>query len=162
MLSGEPTIADDSGLEVEALGGAPGIHSARYAGPDASDADRVQKLLEQLKGVSRQRRSARFVCAAAFVWNEGEVVFLGEATGTILDAPRGNNGFGYDPVFFYEPLLKTFAELTPTEKAEVSHRGRAFQKLAAWLRESGVLDTRRSGDKIMPTADKTCASPTEG
>src|SRR5205807_7794026 len=69
-LSGEPTIADDSGLEVEALGGAPGIHSARYAGPDASDADRVQKLLEQLKGVSRQRRSARFVCAAAFVWNE--------------------------------------------------------------------------------------------
>jgi len=161
-LSGEPTIADDSGLEVEALGGAPGIHSARYAGPDASDSDRVRKLLEVLKDVSAVRRSARFVCAAAFVWEEGETVFLGEATGTILAAPRGHSGFGYDPVFFYEPLLKTFAELTPTEKAEVSHRGRAFRKLAAWVRESGVLDTRGSGDKITPTADKTFASPTEG
>jgi XTP/dITP diphosphohydrolase len=161
-LSGKPTVADDSGLEVEALGGAPGIHSARYAGSDASDGDRVAKLLVELKRVPEARKTARFVCAAAFVWEEGERVFLGETTGTILDAPRGHNGFGYDPVFFYEPLLKTFAELTPTEKADVSHRGRAFRKLAAWLRESGVLDTRRSGDKIMPTADKTCASQTEG
>jgi len=160
-LSGEPTIADDSGLEVEALGGAPGIHSARYAGPDASDSDRVRKLLEELKDVSAVRRSARFVCAAALVWEEGETVFLGEATGTILAAPRGHSGFGYDPVFFYEPLLKSFAELTPRAKAEVSHRGRAFRKLAAWVRESGVLDTRGSGDKIVATSDKTFASSIE-
>ena len=160
-LLGMPAIADDSGLEVEALGGVPGIHSARYAGPNASDADRVRRLLEEMKGLPRQRRGARFVCAAALVWQDGEKVFLDEAMGVILENPRGANGFGYDPVFFYEPLAKTFAELTPTEKSAVSHRGRAFRKLAAWACESGALDTRGSGDKIVATSDKTFASSIE-
>jgi len=161
-LYGSPAIADDSGLEVEALGGAPGIRSARYAGPNASDADRVRRLLDEMKGLPPSRRAARFVCAAALVWQDGEKVFLGEATGVILENPRGANGFGYDPVFFYPPLARTFAELTASEKAGVSHRGRAFRKLAAWASESGALDTRGSGDKIVPTADKTFASPNEG
>jgi XTP/dITP diphosphohydrolase len=160
-LYGVPTIADDSGLEVEALGGRPGIHSARYAGPGASDADRVRRLLNEMKGLPPPRRGARFVCAAALVWQDGEKVFRDEATGVILENPRGANGFGYDPVFFYEPLAKTFAELTPSEKAAVSHRGRAFRKLAAWASEPGALDTRGSGDKIVATADKTFASSTE-
>ena len=154
-LFGVPAIADDSGLEVEALGGVPGIHSARYAGPNASDSDRVRRLLDEMKGLPTQRRGARFVCAAALVWQYGEKVFLDEATGVILENPRGANGFGYDPVFFYEPLAKTFAELNPSEKAAVSHRGRAFRKLAAWASESGALDTGGSGDKIVTTADKT-------
>ena len=148
-----PTIADDSGLEVEALGGAPGVHSARYAGPGADDSARVSKLLEELKDVPTHRRGARFVCAAAIVWEGGQKVVLDEARGVILQSPLGNNGFGYDPVFFYEPLSRTFAELAPSEKAEVSHRGRAFRQLAAWLSESGVLDTPSSADRIVTTAD---------
>ncbi len=161
-LFGVPAIADDSGLEVEALGGAPGIRSARYAGSNASDSDRVRRLLNEMRGLPPKRRGARFVCAAALVWQDGEKVFLDEATGVILENPQGANGFGYDPVFFYEPLAKTFAELTPSEKAGVSHRGRAFRKLAAWASESGALDTLGSGDRIVPTADKSSASPTEG
>ena len=161
-LFGVPAIADDSGLEVEALGGAPGIRSARYAGSNASDSDRVRRLLNEMKGLPPPRRGARFVCAAALVWQGGEKVFLDEATGVILENPRGANGFGYDPVFFYEPLAKTFAELTPSEKAGVSHRGRAFRKLAAWASASGALDTLGSGDRIVPTADKSSSSPTEG
>ena len=161
-IFGVPCIADDSGLEVEALGGAPGIHSARYAGPNADDTDRVRRLLDEMKGLPLQRRGAHFVCAAALVWRHEENVFLGEAPGVIVENPSGENGFGYDPIFFYEPFQRTFAELTPPEKAGVSHRGLAFRKLAAWISESGVLDTRRSSDKIMPTSNKTFASPTEG
>lgn len=160
-LLGVPAIADDSGLEVEALDGVPGIHSARYAGPNANDSDRVRRLLDEMKGLPWQRRGARFVCAAVLVWQDGEKVFLDEATGVILENPRGANGFGYDPVFFYEPLAKTFAELTASEKSAVSHRGRAFRKLAAWASESGALDTRGSGDKIVATANKTFSSSIE-
>ena len=152
-VSGLITVADDSGLEVEALGGGPGIHSARYAGPDASDAGRIARLLDEMKDLSDQRRPARFTCAAAVVWEGGEKVFLGEVRGVILKSARGRNGFGYDPVFFYEPLGRTFAELTLSEKVEVSHRGGAFRRLTAWLSESGVLDTPRSGDRIVTTAD---------
>jgi XTP/dITP diphosphohydrolase len=148
-----PTVADDSGLEVEALGGAPGLYSARYAGPGAGDAGRIAKLLDEMKGLTDDRRRARFTCAAAIVWDGGEQVFLDQVRGVILDSARGENGFGYDPVFFYEPLEKTFAELTASEKAEVSHRGRAFRSLAAWLSASGVLDTPRPGDRIVTTAD---------
>lgn len=148
-----PTIADDSGLEVEALGGAPGVHSARYAGLGADDGARVTKLLEEMKDLPTHRRRARFVCAAAIVWDGGQKVVLEEARGVILTSPRGHNGFGYDPVFFYEPLGKTFAELAPSEKAHVSHRGRAFRQLAAWLSESGVLDTPSSADRIVTTAN---------
>jgi len=152
-LSELPTVADDSGLEVQALGNAPGVYSARYAGAIANDADRIAKLLEEMKNVPPQQRSARFVCAAAIVWKGGERVFMGDARGVILNNPRGVNGFGYDPVFFYEPLGKTFAELTPSEKAKASHRGRAFRQLSAWLNESDVLDTQGSSDKITTTAD---------
>jgi XTP/dITP diphosphohydrolase len=152
-LFGVPTIADDSGLEVAALAGAPGLHSARYAGPNSTDVDRVKRLLDEMRGLPLERRGARFVCAAALVWADVEKVFLEQATGVILENPRGEKGFGYDPIFFYEPLQKTFAELTSADKATVSHRGRAFRKLAAWIGESGVLDTRRSSDKIMPTAN---------
>ena len=152
-ISGIPTVADDSGLEVEALGGAPGIYSARYAWPAAGDAGRIARLLDEMKGVTTPLRGARFTCAAAVVWKGGERIFLDEVQGVILNSGRGENGFGYDPVFFYEPLGKTFAELTPSEKTEVSHRGRAFRRLGAWLSRSGVLDTPRSGDRIVTTAD---------
>jgi XTP/dITP diphosphohydrolase len=150
---GLPTVADDSGLEVEALGGAPGIYSARYGGPGMGDAGRIARLLDEMKDLSDQRRVARFICAAAVAWEGGEKVFLDEVQGIILKEARGGNGFGYDPVFFYEPLGKTFAELTPSEKAEVSHRGRAFRQLAGWLSDSGLLDTPRSDDRIVTTAD---------
>ena len=155
---GLPTIADDSGLEVEALGGAPGLRSARWAGPEATDAERVVKLLDELKGVPPENRAARFVCAAAIVWDGGERVFEDEARGVVLDTPRGSNGFGYDPIFYYEPLGKTFAELTGSQKAEVSHRGRAFGQLTRWLAGSGELDTLRSSDKIIVPTDESSAS----
>jgi XTP/dITP diphosphohydrolase len=138
--SGLPTIADDSGLEVEALGGAPGIASARYGGAGATDAERTARLLAAMKDAPSENRAARFVCAAAIVWKGGEQVFTEEARGAVLTEPRGQNGFGYDPVFYYEPLAKTFAELTPAEKSLVSHRGRAFHRLAGWLNESGLLE----------------------
>jgi XTP/dITP diphosphohydrolase len=102
-----------------------------------------------MKGLEPLHRRARFVCAAAFVWEGGEKVFLDEAPGIILESARGISGFGYDPIFFYEPLGKTFAELTPSQKADVSHRGRAFRQLAAWLTQSGVLDSPGSNDKIV-------------
>jgi len=152
-LRGLPTVADDSGLEVEALGGAPGVFSARFGGPRASDAERIRKLLDEMRDLPEERRQARFVCAAAIAWEGGDQIFLGEAHGVILKEARGANGFGYDPVFFYEPLGKTFAELGASEKAEVSHRGLAFRRLAAWLNESGVLDTARSSDKIESSTD---------
>ena len=152
-VSKRATIADDSGLEVEALGGAPGVYSARYAGYGSGDAGRIERLLDEMKGIEYQHRRARFTCAAAVVWEGGEKVIVDHVDGLILESGRGGNGFGYDPVFFYEPLGKTFAELTQSEKAEVSHRGRAFRRLAAWLRNSGVLDTPRSGDRIEATAD---------
>ena len=156
-VSRAPTIADDSGLQVEALGGAPGIFSARYGGAGSSDVDRIVKLLGEMKDLPAQRRTARFICAAALVWEGGEKVFLNEVHGSILKSPRGSNGFGYDPVFLYNPLGKTFAELTASEKAEVSHRGKAFRRLATWLGESGLLDSSKSDDRIVTTADETSA-----
>jgi XTP/dITP diphosphohydrolase len=152
-VSRTPTIADDSGLEVEALGGAPGIFSARYAGVGAGDRARIAKLLEEMKNLPAQRRNARFICAAAVVWEGGEKVFLNEVQGIILESPRGSKGFGYDPVFLCPSLAKTFAELTPVEKANVSHRGQAFRRLAARLVASGVLDSPKSDDRIVTTAD---------
>ena len=152
-VSNRATIADDSGLEVEALGGAPGVYSARYGGIGSGDAGRIERLLDEMRGIEYQDRRARFTCAAAVVWEDGERVVVEHVDGVILESRRGENGFGYDPVFFYEPLGKTFAELSQSEKSEVSHRGRAFRRLAAWLRNSGVLDTPRSGDRIVTTAD---------
>jgi len=157
-LTGRPVIADDSGLEVDALGGRPGIHSARYGGPGASDADRIMKLLDEMKNVTPGHRGARFVCAAAVVWGEGERVFVEEARGHIIQAPRGEEGFGYDPVFYYPPLGRTFAELSGEEKSAVSHRGLAFHRLAGWLNRKGLLDTIGSSDRINNPASGTSAS----
>ena len=129
----DAVIADDSGLCVDALGGAPGVNSARFAGPGASDADRVEKLLSemQLRGaVTPASRGAHFVCVLALA-RQGRVlaVVSAKADGIILDAPRGTAGFGYDPVFFSPLLGKTFAELTRDEKNLQSHRGKAFRRL---------------------------------
>lgn len=132
----DAVIADDSGLVVPALGGAPGVNSARYAGANASDADRVRKLLAELREKQSNDRAARFVCVLALA-RQGRVlaVFSDFVEGVLLDAPRGAGGFGYDPIFFYPPLGKTFAELARQEKNRVSHRGKAFRKLLACLRE---------------------------
>ena len=127
-------MADDSGLVVEALGGAPGIHSARYAGEGAADADRIAKLLKAMEGVTDRR--AKFVCAAAIAYRGEEVrIFVGEIKGTIALTPSGSNGFGYDPVFIPEGFKKSFAELTDEEKNAISHRGRAMRAVAGFLRE---------------------------
>ncbi len=134
-----PVIADDSGLVVPALGGAPGPKSARYAGPNASDADRVKKLLEELRGKSGKERRARFVCVQALA-EAGKIiaVFSDFVEGVLLDAPRGGGGFGYDPLFLYEPLGKTFAEIPREEKNKFSHRGRAFRKLLTFVESAGL------------------------
>jgi XTP/dITP diphosphohydrolase len=133
-FTGERVVADDSGLVVAALGGAPGPRSARYAGPGASDSDRVGQLLEDLRGRAGAERRARFVCALAMA-RAGRVlaVVSDAAEGIIAEAPRGENGFGYDPVFLFEPLGRTFAELSQEEKNAHSHRGKAFRKLLAFL-----------------------------
>jgi XTP/dITP diphosphohydrolase len=132
-LSGIDCVADDSGLEVEALSGRPGVFSARYGGPQATDQDRVSTMLDELKQVPMTRRGARFVCVAAFAGSGGEKVFTGYAEGVILTAPRGGGGFGYDPIFYYEPLGRTFAELTMDEKSRISHRSVAFAQMGLWL-----------------------------
>lgn len=131
-------IADDSGLVVPALGGAPGVHSARYAGAEASNSQRIEKLLEELRGKAGEERSAYFVCAIALA-REGRAIAIvtDRVDGQILEAPRGSGGFGYDPVFQFPVFRKTFAELTAEEKNQHSHRGKAFRKLLAAL--SSVL-----------------------
>lgn len=133
-LTGLPAIADDTGLEVDALGGAPGVYAARYAGPEASYADNVAKLLHELSGVPAARRTARFrtVCIAA--WPDGrELVADGVLVGVIANLPRGGNGFGYDPVFVPAGEMRTYAELTDAEKNADSHRARAVRALAERL-----------------------------
>jgi XTP/dITP diphosphohydrolase len=130
----EPVLADDSGLVVPALGGAPGVHSARYAGAGASDADRIRKLLDQMRGKTGAQRAARFVCVLALATRGSVIAVVSDsAAGELLDGPRGEGGFGYDPVFFVPELGKTFAELTREEKNRLSHRGKAFRRLLADL-----------------------------
>jgi XTP/dITP diphosphohydrolase len=134
---GLPALADDTGLEVDALGGAPGVRSARYAGEHATGEENVERLLAALAGVPRRERRARFVTVALTRWPDGrEVAARGEVEGWVLDAPRGDGGFGYDPVFV--PLDadgRTFAEMEPDEKHARSHRGRALRALASALAE---------------------------
>ncbi len=132
-------VADDSGLEVDALGGRPGVHSARYAGPAATDADNRAKLLRELSGVAPAARGARFRCAICLV-DGGDVVFEadGVTEGTLLDAERGGGGFGYDPLFLSAELGQTFAEAPASAKDRVSHRGRALARLAEFLRGTPV------------------------
>ncbi len=144
QATGLPAIADDSGLEVDALDGAPGVWSARYAGPGADDAQNNAKLLEALRGVPPTRRGARFRCVAAFV-DPGrgiELVRDGACAGEILDGPRGTDGFGYDPLFLVPAVGRTMAELPLDEKNRLSHRAAAFRALAAAL---GGLPAPASG-----------------
>ena len=127
-------FADDSGLVVPGLGGGPGVHSSRYAGPEGNAAKNIEKLLRALAGRSGEERRARFVCVLALA-RGGRMLAVVSASveGVILEAPRGTGGFGYDPVFLYEPLGKTFAEIPREEKNRLSHRGRAFGKLFSFL-----------------------------
>jgi XTP/dITP diphosphohydrolase len=127
-------FADDSGLVVPALGGAPGVLSARYAGPNASSAERNAKLLHELRGKTGHERAAYFVCAIALAERgRAKAIVTARVDGELLNAPRGEGGFGYDPVFFAPALGKGFAEISAAEKNEYSHRGRAFRKLLTFL-----------------------------
>jgi len=131
-------LADDSGLEVDALGGEPGTLSARYAGEGASDRDRVSYLLTKLEGVPQEKRTARFRCVIAIATPQGEVELCsGECEGFIAFEPRGNRGFGYDPIFYLPELKKTMAELPPELKNKVSHRGKAAVKAREVLERLG-------------------------
>jgi len=140
-ILGLPALADDSGLLVEAMGGAPGIHSARYAGENATDEQRYLKLLDEMKGKSN--RNAAFECVISISVPTGPALtYEARCQGLITERPAGSNGFGYDPIFFYPPLNKTFAQLTREEKSRVSHRGKAFaelkgefDKVLIWIRQ---------------------------
>lgn len=143
QASGLLSLADDSGLEVDALGGEPGVHSARYAGDGATDADRVVLLLSRLKDVASEKRTARFRCVVALAWPEGATeIFHGSCEGQIADELRGNNGFGYDPVFYVPELGKTFAELESDVKNQRSHRAIAARFAAERLRT--VVDAAKA------------------
>jgi len=127
-------FADDSGLVVPALGGAPGVHSARYAGPQATNSQRIEKLLSEMRDKTASERAAYFVCAIALAERgRAMAIVTDRVDGEILEAPRGSGGFGYDPVFYFPALEKTFAELPAEEKNQRSHRGKAFLKLLAAL-----------------------------
>jgi XTP/dITP diphosphohydrolase len=131
-----PTLADDSGLEVYALGGAPGVYSARYAGPGATATDNNEKLLQALREVPVNRRGARFCCVLALTTPEGrEFAAEGEVEGVILTEPRGSGGFGYDPLFYLPALGKTMSELELAEKNALSHRAKAFAQALSFLQE---------------------------
>src|SRR5258708_7483686 len=143
-VPGEIVIADDSGLEIDALHGAPGVHSARYAAdnPEQADANTDDdannaRVLRELEGIPPNRRTARFVCVLAAA-RDGKTLatFRGTAEGIILDTSRGKNGFGYDPLFYFPRIKKTFAELTADEKSRYSHRGAAFRDFLQWISKS--------------------------
>jgi XTP/dITP diphosphohydrolase len=138
---GEIVVADDSGLEVDALNGAPGVHSARYAAEQPHLADENTddhknnaRVLRELRSVPSEKRTGRFVCVLAAAQDgRTRATFRGVAEGIILEAPRGSNGFGYDPLFYFPQIQKTFAELSAEEKAQYSHRGAAFRKFLEWV-----------------------------
>jgi XTP/dITP diphosphohydrolase len=151
-IPGEMVLADDSGLEVDALGGAPGVHSARYAAADPHKAEshtddeaNNARLLRELKDVPPELRTGRFVCVIAAA-RDGETLagFRGTAEGVMLDKPRGSNGFGYDPLFYFPQIQKTFAELSAEEKAQFSHRGAAFRAFLEWYRNPAHQSERVS------------------
>ena len=137
LRTGLWALADDSGLEVESLGGAPGIFSARYAGESAAYPEKINKLLREIGGANTENRRARFVCAMAVADETGSIKFLSEGicNGKIDAAPCGMNGFGYDPVFIPEGYSKTFGELSDEIKQKISHRGRAIIKIIRFLRD---------------------------
>lgn len=138
-LLGKTVIADDSGLEIDALDGEPGVYSARYAGKDSTDNANIDKALDALQGVSKENRSARFTCVLAIAGPAIETtVFSGSCEGVITTERQGENGFGYDPIFYVPSQHRTMAELTAAEKSEISHRGAALKKLQVAL--STMLD----------------------
>ena len=145
-ILGIPALADDSGLVVEALGGAPGVLSARYAGENATDEQRVAKLLKEMKG--QINRNAAFVCVLSIAVPSGPALtYEARCEGLIAEQPSGQNGFGYDPIFFYPPLNKTFGQMTIAEKSQVSHRGKALNelkqevdKVLIWIRRHMPLE----------------------
>jgi XTP/dITP diphosphohydrolase len=158
-VPGKLVLADDSGLEIDALGGAPGVYSARYAARDpqkddpqddsplaadrnTDDEANNARVLRELEGIPEQKRTARFVCVLAIA-RDGRTLhtFRGTAEGVILDAPRGRNGFGYDPLFFFPAIRKTFAQLDAEEKSRYSHRGAAFRKLLQWMDRGEPIDS---------------------
>ncbi len=150
---GELVLADDSGLEIDALGGAPGVHSARYAANqpysaecNTDDEANNARVLREMRGVPEEKRTARFVCVLAAA-RDGTTLatFRGDVEGIILEAPRGQNGFGYDPLFYFPQIGKTFAELSAEEKANYSHRGAAFRAFLKWCEQS--FDNQSSADQ---------------
>ena len=160
-ILGLPALADDSGLEVEALAGEPGVYSARYAGPNATDPENNAKLIQALSGC--EGRKARFCCVLSLAVPAGPALtYEASCEGIILDSPRGENGFGYDPLFLYPPAGKTFAEMTMEDKLAVSHRGRAlsnlrdeFGKVLLWL------DRRRDEEDLRRGVDDICLKGSE-
>lgn len=150
-ILGLPALADDSGLTVEALKGAPGVHSARYAGENATDEQRYLKLLSEMEGMSN--RKAAFECVISIAVPTGPALtYEARCEGLITEVPAGSNGFGYDPVFYYPPYKKTFAELTRQEKNRISHRGKAlaelkdeFDKVLIWIRQNMPVRKKRHG-----------------
>jgi len=151
QILGLPALADDSGLTVEALNGAPGVHSARYAGENATDEQRYLKLLSEMERMSN--RKAAFECVISIAVPTGPALtYEARCEGLITEVPAGSNGFGYDPVFYYPPYKKTFAELTRQEKNRVSHRGKAlselkdeFDKVLIWIRQNMPVRKKRHG-----------------
>lgn len=133
-LFGYPVLADDSGLSIDVLDGRPGIYSARYAGIEKDDQANIEKVLTELKGVPDEQRTARFICAICYVEGEQRLIARGECEGIIIPEPRGEHGFGYDPIFFVPSLGRTMAELLPEEKNKISHRYHALKKLASMLK----------------------------
>ena len=134
LATGMPALADDSGLCIDALNGMPGIYSARWSGPDADDERNLDLVIAQVRALPIERPTAQFVCAAAFVCPvEGEMVVVGNLEGQLIDEPRGTNGFGYDPIFVPLGESRTTAEMSAAEKDAISHRGRAFRRLALRL-----------------------------
>lgn len=134
-----PVLADDTGLEVPALGGAPGVKSSRYAGERASYADNVAKLLKEMSQISKEQREARFRTVMVYLDGRYQIMTEGEVPGQILEEVRGDGGFGYDPVFYYPPYKKTFSELTLHEKNSISHRGQALLRMIKALRENHII-----------------------
>lgn len=142
----EPVLADDSGLVVAALGGAPGVRSARYAGEHATDAQRVEKLLGEMRGKIGVERSARFICVLALAQRGRILAIISDyAAGLLLESPRGSGGFGYDPIFLAPDTGKTFAELSREEKNRLSHRGKAFRRMLEELRSESRTGTLPAG-----------------
>jgi XTP/dITP diphosphohydrolase len=141
QYTGKPSIADDSGLEVYALNGAPGTLSARYAGEDANDRRNIEKLLFGMRSIADEKRGARFVCCIALAFPDGKVkTFTGYVEGRIGSEPRGIHGFGYDPLFYPQGHRRTFAEMTDNEKDALSHRGKALNELQKYLREAKIFE----------------------